>query len=645
MGEPMMRIVSLASKLWLLFTVAAVSVWAQPQANAVTNAADYTPTLAPGMIAALFGANMADAPAYPSGSTLPTTLNGVSVTVNGNLSPLFYVSPTQIDFQVPFEVAAGTANLVVTVAGHQSNSLQCVVAPFSLGIFQAGGGYGAIQNPDHAQNSAQKPAASSSVIVVYVTGIGVTDTHVADGAAGPASPPARFAGTPTATIGDADAPVQFVGLTPGFVGLGQANIQVPAVPSGVYPLRISLNGIQSASALVAVKGNGNAFDVADLLKLESSFSLPGVGPTQVPGISGVVANSLAVLGSTLYVCSPADIKLVDVSSPTAPVFLQRITDGQLSNSAHNCTINSSVAKPFLLNLVRVNQSIALYDLSSPAEPVKITQYSLRVVPRSVAYSGSTAFFGEDLFTPSGHQVVRTQGHMVSVDLSNPHAPVSGPLVQFDSAHPETNTTNLKPYMIVPAAGVLYAASTTASQTFDPGTAALDIFDTTDPKNIRGIGQMLVPGSKILLTLTAQGNELLAVGDTTGFSPGNTSPLDFPFTGFVTLTMFDITDPRKPIMQGNVIVNTMRPGNIGGAISMGAVALGSGFYAVSCAAPDLNATGGGGNNSLVIVDARDPGNPRAYTYGTFPGLGGLDVANGYLYAAVGSGANIYKIQLP
>jgi len=218
-------------------------------------------------------------------------------------------------------------------------------------------------------------------------------------------------------------------------------------------------------------------------------------------------------------------------------------------------------------------------------------------------------------------------------------------MQSNGSHPETNNTNLRPYMIVPAPGVLYAASTTASETFDPGMAALDMYDVSSPNNIQGIGQILVPGVKILLTLAISGAELLAVGDTTGFSPGNLSPLDFPFTGNVTLTMFDISDPRSPKMQGNVVVTSMSPGNIGGPISLGTVPLGNGFYAVTSSGPDPHATGGGGNGSLVIVDARDPQNPAAHTYGTISGLGGLSVANGYLYAAVGSGASIYQIQLP
>lgn len=153
---------------------------------------------------------------------------------------------------------------------------------------------------------------------------------------------------------------------------------------------------------------------------------------------------------------------------------------------------------------------------------------------------------------------------------------------------------------------------------------------------------------MLLTLTPSGTEMLAVGDTRGYSPGNVlsnGAIDFPFAGYLTLTMFDITDPKNPKMQGNVIVNSMEPGNCGGPVSLGTVPLGNNFYAITCAAPDLEATGGSGNGSLVIVDARDPANPQAYTYATLPGLGGLVVANGYLYAAVGTGANLYQIHTP
>src|SRR5579872_2615822 len=198
----------------LVLTFAASSLWAQPVTTAVTNAADYTPTLAPGAIASVFGTNLAPSKQYPSGLPLPTVLNTVQVMVNGKEAPLFYVSPTQINFQVPYETAAGQGSLSVITAGHPSNPLDCVVAPFSLGIFEAGAGFGVIQNPDRSANSSKNPVADGEVVVVYITGIGATDTSVSDGEPSPGSPPATFAGTATAIIGDVDAPVQFVGLTP-----------------------------------------------------------------------------------------------------------------------------------------------------------------------------------------------------------------------------------------------------------------------------------------------------------------------------------------------------------------------------------------------------------------------------------------------
>ena len=157
---------------------AAVGAWAQPQVNAVTNGADYTPTIAPGSIATVFGTGLAPSQEYPSGLPLPMLLNGVSVTVNGRQAGLFYVSDTQINFQVPLDTPGSAATLYVNNGGQQSNGLQCAVASSTLGIFQAGGGYGAIQNPGLSQNSSTNPAPAGSVIVVYITGIGLTDVTV-----------------------------------------------------------------------------------------------------------------------------------------------------------------------------------------------------------------------------------------------------------------------------------------------------------------------------------------------------------------------------------------------------------------------------------------------------------------------------------
>jgi uncharacterized protein (TIGR03437 family) len=89
-------------------------------------------------------------------------------------------------------------------------------------------------------------------MVVYLTGIGSLTTTPLDGVGAPVSPLAKATLSATATIGGADAPIQFLGLTPYFVGLAQANIQVPGLAAGDYPMVITVNGVESAPAIVSI---------------------------------------------------------------------------------------------------------------------------------------------------------------------------------------------------------------------------------------------------------------------------------------------------------------------------------------------------------------------------------------------------------
>ncbi len=76
--------------------------------GSVANAASYLGTLAPGALAVLFGNNLADSTytdVTDSNGNFLTSVGNVTVTVGGTLAPLTYVSPTQINFQVPWEIA------------------------------------------------------------------------------------------------------------------------------------------------------------------------------------------------------------------------------------------------------------------------------------------------------------------------------------------------------------------------------------------------------------------------------------------------------------------------------------------------------------------------------------------------------------
>ncbi len=85
--------------------------------NAVTDAASYAPRVAPGELATIFGSNLADSTQSATGFPLPRSMAGATVYVNQSPVPLLYVSETQINFQVPSGVAAGTASLYVSRDG------------------------------------------------------------------------------------------------------------------------------------------------------------------------------------------------------------------------------------------------------------------------------------------------------------------------------------------------------------------------------------------------------------------------------------------------------------------------------------------------------------------------------------------------
>ena len=91
--------------------------------------------LPPGTLATIFGTNLADAEfgaSLDASGKLPTELGGVQVYTNGILSPLFYVGPDQINFQVPWEVE-GTS-ISVYVRRRLANDRIMVTVPRATGV-------------------------------------------------------------------------------------------------------------------------------------------------------------------------------------------------------------------------------------------------------------------------------------------------------------------------------------------------------------------------------------------------------------------------------------------------------------------------------------------------------------------------------
>jgi uncharacterized protein (TIGR03437 family) len=221
----------------------------------ILNAASLaTGPVAPGSIVSIFGSGMAGGTGQSDTVPVSTTVAGARLTLNGVAMPLFYVSPGQINAQVPYETATGTANLVVAASGVSGAPVPLSVAPAAPGIFQLGNNRAAMQNADYSINSDNNPAKVGSAVTIYLTGQGPLDHTIATGAvASPDANPLYSATLPTTvTIGTTAAKVAFAGLTPGMVGLMQVNAVVPDMPPGAYPLVVTIGGARSNSALVSV---------------------------------------------------------------------------------------------------------------------------------------------------------------------------------------------------------------------------------------------------------------------------------------------------------------------------------------------------------------------------------------------------------
>ncbi len=219
--------------------------------NSVVNAGSFLPQVSAGALASVFGTNLATATVSASGP-FPTILGGVSVTVNGQAAPIFFVSGGQVNFQVPWETATGSAKVVVN-NGLSSNTATVPVLTAAPGLFVGPTGWAIVQNADFSINGPANPAKVGRTVVAYLTGSGTVNPAAVTGGISPLNPLAKVIAEVGATIGLTDSHVAFAGLTPGFVGLLQMNIVLPAnLATGDYPLQVRINGESSNSATISI---------------------------------------------------------------------------------------------------------------------------------------------------------------------------------------------------------------------------------------------------------------------------------------------------------------------------------------------------------------------------------------------------------
>ncbi len=225
-----------------------------PTINATVNGFSYGPGFAPGSFIQIYGSNLASTTATFS-TTLPTMLGSVSVLFNNQPIPLYYVSPGQINAQIPTTIAAGNATLTISNSG-------TISAASTITILQAAPGIptyltgnitrAAARNQDNSINGPSNPAAAGSVMTLYFTGIGPVDNPVASGQPAPLTILSRATLPVGVTIGGQFVIPSFAGLTPGSIGLAQVNVAIPSLATGDYPVIITVNGVASNAPVVSI---------------------------------------------------------------------------------------------------------------------------------------------------------------------------------------------------------------------------------------------------------------------------------------------------------------------------------------------------------------------------------------------------------
>jgi len=213
------------------------------------NAAGNVPPISPGSLASVYGQDLGAQTAQATSLPLPTAIGGLSILVNGVPAPLLFVSPGQVNIQVPWDTAAGTASIRGDISGVPGNTITAQVRSAAPGVFVTVFADGRVV-------SAERPATAGDVLVIYATGVGPVTNNVGSGVPAPSNPLAASRDPVTVRFGEVTAQeVFFAGLTPGFVGLWQINVRVPAgVPAGPRtPLTLSVGGQTSAPATIATR--------------------------------------------------------------------------------------------------------------------------------------------------------------------------------------------------------------------------------------------------------------------------------------------------------------------------------------------------------------------------------------------------------
>jgi uncharacterized protein (TIGR03437 family) len=224
-----------------------------PNQGGAVNLGSYQKPVAANGLLSIFGQNLGASEAFGS-MQLPPTLGGTCVTLNNIALPLFMVSPTQINAQIPPDLAAGTYPLIVrSISNHiAAVSQQLAVSKYAPAVLVPSPGQVALVHADGKFVNKDNPATRDEPLTMYAVGLGpTTGGAVTAGTPSPSSPLA-VTGTVEVFFGNpsykqAGIIVDWSGLAPGFIGLYQLNLRVPGfhINGDALPIMIRVGNVNS----------------------------------------------------------------------------------------------------------------------------------------------------------------------------------------------------------------------------------------------------------------------------------------------------------------------------------------------------------------------------------------------------------------
>jgi len=227
-----------------------------PNITSVLSGASFLPGIVPNSWVAIFGTNLSTATGFWTivNGQIPTQVDKVTVSIDGQPAYMEYVSSTQINVLAP-NIGAAPVQVTVTNSLGTSPAFSSTSAIYGPAFFQWPNNYvvATYQDFTYAVKNGEFPSVTTTpakpgdVLILWGTGFGPTTPAAPVGDLVPSNGMTYLTSDPvTVTVGGISATVYGTALAPGYAGLYQVAIQVPAsVPNGDQPVVAKIGGVSS----------------------------------------------------------------------------------------------------------------------------------------------------------------------------------------------------------------------------------------------------------------------------------------------------------------------------------------------------------------------------------------------------------------